>query len=85
MQDDRFKKMFQDKEFEIDKTTDAYRLLKSGNVSKKVREEDVDSVGSGAEDDDVPVAKGRDLNKLFAGKGEEDDEQSDEEEDEDDF
>ena len=72
MQDDRFKKMFQDKEFEIDKNTDAYRLQKSGNVGKKVREEDVDSVVSG--DEDEPVAKSRDLNKLFAGKGEEDDE-----------
>jgi hypothetical protein len=37
--------MFQDKEFEIDKNTEAYRLLKSGNVNKKVKEEDVDSVG----------------------------------------
>jgi hypothetical protein len=73
MQDDRFNKMFQDKAFEIDKNTDAYRMLKSGNVNKRVKEADVDSVGS---DDEEPAAKGRDLNKLFAGKGDEEDEEA---------
>jgi len=60
--------MFQDKEFEIDKNTDAYKFLKSGNVNKRVKEEDVDSVGS----DDEPAPKGRDLNKLFSGKNDDD-------------
>jgi ribosome biogenesis protein ENP2 len=83
MQDDRFKMMFQDKAFEIDKNTDAYKLTKSGNVNKKVRQEDVDS----APEDEEPAVKARDLNKLFAGKGDEDnDEQSGEDdEDDDDF
>ena len=62
--------MFQDKAFEIDKNTDAYRLTKSGNVNKKVRQEDVDSA---PEDEEPPAVKSRDLNKLFAGKGDDDD------------
>lgn len=85
MSDDRFKKMFQDKEFEIDKNTEAYRLLKSGNVNKKVKEEDVDSVGEGSQDDE-PAAKGRDLNKLFEGRGDQGSEpESAEQSDDDDF
>ena len=78
MQDDRFKKMFQDKEFEIDKNTDAYKFLKSGNVNKRVKEDDVDSIVSG---DDEPAPKGKDLNKLFSGKNDEDKEGSDESQD----
>ena len=66
MGDDRFKSLFTDKEFEIDTNTDAYKFTKSGNVKKKLKEEDVDSVIS---ENDEPVTKGRDLNKLFAGKG----------------
>jgi NUC153 domain len=75
MQDDRFKSMFENKEFEIDKNAEAYRLLKSGNVNKKVKEHDVDSVGSGDEEEE-PAVKGRDLNKLFSGKGEEEEDGS---------
>lgn len=85
MQDDRFKKLFQDKEFEIDKNTDAYRLLKSGNVNKRVKDQDVDSIGGS--DDEELATKGRDLNKLFSGKGNDDEEdgsnEGSEEEDED--
>jgi hypothetical protein len=72
MADDRFKRLFTDKEFQIDQTTDAYKLLKSGNVNKKVKNDDVDSIKSGESEDEKPAGvKSRDLNKLFSGKGEE--------------
>lgn len=37
MADDRFKRLFTDKEFQIDQTTEAYKFQKSGNVNKKLK------------------------------------------------
>lgn len=74
MKDDRFGRLFTDKEFQIDKNrSEAYKLIKGNNggdaAGRRAREEDVDSVGGS--DGEAPPEKGRDLNKLFAGKGEE--------------
>ncbi len=70
MKDDRFGRLFTDKEFQIDKGSEAYKLIKGADPNNKraAREEDVDSVNA---ESDGEAEKGRDLNKLFAGKGEE--------------
>jgi NUC153 domain len=72
MKDDRFKRLFTDKEFQIDQNADAYQRVKPSSAAKKLRQDNVDSVKSGGSDaeDDIPVKSVKDLNKLFSGKGE---------------
>lgn len=54
--DSRFGKMFTDTEFLVDKKSDAYKLHKPEMAAgKRVKEEDVDSVG-GDDDDEEEVA-----------------------------
>lgn len=86
MKDDRFGKMFTDKEFQIDRNSEAYKLVKPQDAKgKRIKDDDVDSVGAGSEDEeDVPMQKARDINKLFAGKGDEDEEERDGDSDNDD-
>ena len=78
MTDNRFGRLFTDKEFQIDRQSEAYALHNSGALGDKKtrlqREEDIDSV-NGSDADDQP--KGRDLNKLFSGKGGDDNDSED--------
>ena len=70
MKDDRFGKMFTDTSFQIDKHSEAYKLIRpQDSKAKRIKDEDVDSAGEESEDDGADVKKARDLNKLFAGKG----------------
>ena len=70
MGDDRFKRLFTDKEFQIDQQNEAYQKSKPSGA-KRIKADDVDSVaGSDQEDEAAPVAGGKDLNKLFSGRGE---------------
>ena len=70
MGDNRFKKLFTDQEFQIDQQADAYSKIKPSGA-KKIKADDVDSLkgSEGEEDEDVQTG-GRDLNKLFSGRGE---------------
>lgn len=68
MKDDRFGRLFTDKEFQIDRASEAFKLIKPQGGKKGARDDDVDSV----QQDEVPQA--RDMNKLFEGRaGEESD------------
>lgn len=70
MKDDRFGKLFTDTAFQIDRASEAYKLIKpQDSKAKRIKDEDVDSAGEESEEDDKNVKKARDLNKLFAGKG----------------
>ena len=69
MSDNRFSKMFEDTDFKIDRTSEAYKLIKP-QESKKGKLDDIDSInGDDSEDDEQEgnVRKGQGLNKLFSG------------------
>lgn len=68
MGDDRFKRLFTDKEFQIDQQNEAYQKSKPSGA-KRIKADDVDSV-VGSDDEEAPVSSGKDLNKLFSGRGE---------------
>ena len=85
MKDNRFGQLFTDKEFQIDRASEAYKLIKPvsiilpliyilqhGDTNKRLKDEDVDSVEDA---DDLP--KSRDINKLFEGKGAEESDNND--------
>lgn len=69
MGDDRFKRLFTDKEFQIDQQNEAYQKSKPSGA-KRIKADDVDSVAGSDQDEEAPVAGGKDLNKLFSGRGE---------------
>lgn len=69
MGDDRFKRLFTDKEFQIDSQNEAYQKSKPSGA-KRIKADDVDSVVGSDQEDEAPVTSGKDLNKLFSGRGE---------------
>lgn len=44
MKDDRFGRLFTDKEFQIDRASEAFKLMKPQGGKKNLRDDDVDSV-----------------------------------------
>lgn len=68
--DDRFKPLFEDKDFAIDRQSEHYKLLKPTEKQKKIVESDDEALEAAP----VQVNKGKDFNKLFAGQ--DDDEES---------
>ena len=86
MGDNRFKRLFTDKEFQIDQQNEAY-LKSKPSGAKRIKADDVDSLGGSDEEDNMgQQANGKDLNKLFSGRGEQSSsEGEDSEEDDKDF
>lgn len=83
MNDNRFGQMFTDSDFKIDKTSDAYKLMKP-QESKKGRVEDIDSInGDESEVENTNKDKGQNLNKLFSGQVDDSDNENDEDKDND--
>ena len=69
MGDDRFKRLFTDKEFQIDQKNEAYQKSKPSGA-KRIKADDVDSVVGSDDEEEAPATGGKDLNKLFSGRGE---------------
>ena len=72
--DDRFKAMFQDTEYAIDRNSESYKLLKPTQAVHRVESDEE----AEPEETEAKVNKGKDFNSLFAGKEDEGDDQGSE-------